>query len=396
MFSILGWLLRPDSEGLVTAYSARVVALLPLLVACGSAVQAVPAADAPVAAAPLGQLPSAAHPARGDQPVAVADLVPPLLEAEHYTDKFTFEFTLDSGHEVYFSVFVTNLGAGQHKARVNSRVVTPDGRRLKDEQRFDGGRWASARDRLDLRLGEYRLSGTPERLSLSTRTDDYAFDLVATPDPAAWRPRQGTLTLPKNPDAFFNTVYVAPRSRAEGSVTVGGAPAPVKGFGYGIHSVSNCAPYELAWRWLSFRSVDPGYTVFFRQVITPQAGGRREIAWLVVDGPGGLRFSSDQVTVTASEVTPDPHPNAYPVPGRLVLHARSGQDELYLLLRADELRSRDEPLKSLNAIVRAVAERVTQPLNLEYYAPFVARLRVNGVEREFDGRGNFELSFLNK
>ena len=376
---------------------ARAVVLLPLLLAaCGSAVQAVPAAADPAPAAPLGELPSAAHPAKGDQPVGVADLIPPLLEAEHYTDKFTFEFTLDSGHQLYFSVFVTNLGPGQHKAKVNSRVVLPDGTRLTDEKRFDGGAWASARERFDVRLGAYRLSGTPQRLALATTADDYALDLVATPDPASWRPPQGTLTLTKAPEAFFNTVYVAPRSRVEGTLTVRGQAQPVKGVGYGIHSVSNCAPYELAWRWLSFRSVEPGFTVFFRQLVTPQADGRREIAWVVVDGPDGRRFSSDKVTVTADETTPDKHPNAYPIPGRLVVHATSGADELYLLLRADELRSRDEPLKSQGALVRAVAERVTQPVNLEYYAPFVARLRMGGVERTFDGRGNYELNFLNK
>lgn len=366
--------------------------------ACGAAVQALPpAGDAPQApAAPVGELPSAAHPAKGDAPVGVADLIPPLLEAEHYTDKYTFEFTLDTGHEIYFSVFVTNLGAGQHKARVNSRVVTPDGRRLTDEQRFDGGAWASACDRLDLRLGAYRLSGTPQRLVLSTKAEGYALELVATPDPAPWRPPQGTLTLAKSPEAFFNTVYVAPRSRVEGTLTVGDQAFPARGFGYGIHSASSAAPYELAWRWLSFRSVDARYAVFFRRLITPQADGRREIAWLVVDGPDGLRFSSDQITVTADEVVSDVHPNAYPIPKRLVLHAASGTDELFLLLRADELRSRDEPLKGQNALVRAVAERVTQPVNLEYYAPFAARLRVGGVERSFDGRGNYELNFLNK
>ncbi len=373
------------------------ILLLLLASACGSAVQAVaPAPEASASAVPLGELPSAAHPAKGDTPVGVADLVPPLLEAEHYTDKFTFEFTLDTGHQIYFSVFVTNLGPGQHKAKVNSRVVTPDGTRLTDEKRFDGGEWASARDRLDLRLGEYRLSGTPQRLTLATRGEGYAFELVATPDPSPWRPPQGTLTLTKAPEAYFNTVYVAPRSRVEGTLTLGDKAQPARGYGYGIHSASNCAPYDLAWRWLSFRSVDPRYTVFFRQLVTPQADGRREIAWVVVDGPDGLRFSSDKVTVTADEVTADKHPNAYPIPGRLVLHATSGADELFLLLRADELRSRDEPLKSQGALVRAVAERVTQPVNLEYFAPFAARLRVGGVEHAFDGRGNYELNFLNK
>ncbi len=378
----------------------RLVPLLALVlgtfVACGGAVQSVPASGAGAPAAALSALPSAAHPAKGGTPVTVADLIPPLLEAEHYTDKFTFEFTFDSGHQVYFSVFVTNLGPGQHKVKVNSRVVLPDGRRLTDEKRFDGGDWASARDRLDLVIGEYRLSGTPERLTLATKGAGYAFELVATPEPAPWRPPQGTLTLPKLPEAYFNTVYVAPRSRVEGTLTLEGQASPVKGYGYGIHSVSSAAPYEMAWRWLSFRSVDPRWTVFFRQLITPAADGRREVAWLVVDGPDGLRFQTDEVTLSASEVTADKHANAYPIPGRLVVHATSGQDELTLLLRADELRSRDEPLKGLNSLVRVMAERMTQPVNLEYYAPFAARLRVGGVEHAFDGRGNYELNFLNK
>lgn|GEM_PF-2863789 len=367
-----------------------------LLFACGTAVQSLPQSGSSAPVAAVGDLPSAAHPAKGGAPVTVADLIPPLLEAEHYTDKFTFEFTLVGGYAVYYSVFVTNLGPGQHKVKVNSRVVTPDGRRLTDEKRFEGGGWASARDRLDVVIGEYRLSGTPERLTLTTKGEGYALDLVATPDPAPWRPLQGTLTRPSAPEAYFNTVYVAPRNHVEGTLTIDGKPLPVTGYGYGIHTVSNVAPYEMAWRWLSFRSVDPAWTLFFRQLITPQADGKRELAWLVVDGPDGLRFQSDQVTVTASEVTPDKHANAYPVPARLVVHATSGQDELYLLLRADELRSRDEPLKSLNTLVRVMAERMTQPVNLEYYAPFAARLRVNGVEHRFDGRGNYELNFLNK
>lgn len=367
-----------------------------MLLACGTAVQSLPASGASTPSAAVGDLPSAAHPAKGGAPVTVADLIPPLLEAEHYTDKFTFEFTLDGGYEVYYSVFVTNLGPGQHKVKANSRVVTPDGRRLTDEKRFEGGGWASARDRLDVVIGEYHLAGTPERLTLATKGEGYALDLAATPDPAPWRPPQGTLTRPSSPEGYFNTVYVAPRSRVEGTLTIDGKPVPVTGYGYGIHTVSNVAPYETAWRWLSFRSVDPTWTLFFRQLITPQADGRRELGWLVVDGPNGLRFQSDQVTVSAAEATPDKHANAYPVPARLVVHATSGQDELVLLLRADELRSRDEPLKNLNTLVRVMAERVTQPVNLEYFAPFAASLRVNGVEHRFDGRGNYELNFLNK
>ena len=373
------------------------------LAGCSSATTAVKAGADGVAAAgkkaPAGDLATM----RGSDPVSARDLIPPMLEGEHYSDKYTFEFTLGEApdtYALYFSVFITNLGPGQHKAQIRSRIVTPTGERLTHSKKVDGGRWTSASDRLALAIGAYRLSGTPEALTMHAQGEDYAFDLQITPDVAPWRPPQGTITLRSDPTRYFHTVYTAPRSHARGTVTIKGKSLPLEGYGYGIHSVSNIAPYELSWRWLGFRSVQRDYTVFFRQLVTPKADGKREEAFLVIGGPKGLRFSSKDIRVALDNFTPDSHKNAYGIPGKVVLHARSGEganpDEAQIIFKADELRSRSEPLKNLNAFVRMMAEQFTKPVNLEYYAPFAARVKVDGVWHEFEGRGNYEINFLNK
>jgi hypothetical protein len=363
------------------------------LVACGAGKTAVqpeaPAQEPQTRAARFA-------PVRTGLPVTTTDLMPPLLDDEQYNDKYTFEFELKSGHAVYFSVFITNLGPGQRKARVASRVVDPDGTRHTHRADVASGSWSSAPDDLDLRVGGYRLSGTPTRLTLEAGGDDYRFVLHATPDVDPWRPPQGTLTLQSNPDLYFHTVYTCPRSLVSGTIEVAGQEHAVEGYGYGIHSHSNAAPYQMAWRWLGFRSVDPQWTLFWRQLVTTEADGKHEESWLVIGGPEGQRFSSSGVRVLLDELSKDAHANQYEIPNRIVLYAREGGDEAHVLFKTGELRSRDEPLKSLNWLVRRMAAALTQPVNLEYYAPFVARVRVDGTWHEFEGQGNYELAFLNK
>ena len=247
-----------------------------------------------------------------------------------------------------------------------------------------------------VRVGGYRLSGTPARLTLEAGGDGYRFVLHATPDVDPWRPPQGTITLQSNPDIYFHTVYTCPRSLVSGTIEVAGQEHAVKGYGYGIHSHSNAAPYQMAWRWLGFRAVGPDWTLFWRQLVTSEADGKHETSWLVIGGPEGQRFSSSGVRVVLDQMSKDAHANEYAIPGRIVLYAREGGDEAQILFKTGQLRSRDEPLKSLNWLVRRMAAALTQPVNLEYYAPFVARVRVQGVWYEFEGQGNYELAFLNK
>jgi hypothetical protein len=334
-------------------------------------------------------------PLKPDAPVGLADLVPPLLEDENYNDKYTFQYELDGGGEVYFSVFITNLGPGQGKVRLRSRVVQPDGTRLTDESDLDRDEWKSAPGKLDLEMGRYHLSGTPERLALAVKAKAYSFELVSVPDVEPWRPPQGTLQFKKK-GAYFHTVYDTPRCLVSGAITANGQAREVKGVGYGIHSHSNSGPYELATRWISFRSVDRQWTAILRQVLTSREDGRRTLGWLVVAGPNGERFSSKDLELTLSDLRTDPHPNQYQVPNKVVVNATSGDDQAFLLFKAGEQRSRNEPLKSLNALARMVAERLTQPVELEYAAPFVAKVRLNGTWHQFDGVGTYELSFLNK
>jgi hypothetical protein len=343
--------------------------------------------------------PSVGHfePVAGTTPLGPADLVPPLLDDEAYNDKFTFDIFLDGDIKLYYSVFITNLGPGQGKARVRSSVTLPDGTSYDDDHTLDDDEWNSRGDSFDMTLRGYHLRGTPDRLQLSVTAKAYAFDLVAEADVPPWRPPQGTIEMRKAP-LYFHTVYVAPRNRVTGTLSLsGGAPREVKGFGYGIHSHSNAAPYQLAWRWVSLRSVAPDWTLFTKQLVTSADDGKRAFAWLLIAGPDGVKFESSDVDYALTETTPDEkHVNHYPVPGKVVIHARHGSDEAWILLRAGTLRSRSEPLKSMNALVRAVAEAVTKPLEIEYLSPFVVRLRVSGKWYAFDGTGHYELSFLNQ
>jgi len=329
-------------------------------------------------------------------PVVVADLIPRMAGDENYSDKYTFEFYFDNGYSAYFGLTITNLGPGQLHGKATARLTEPDGTEHSTSRTLSKGDWTSAGDALDVHMGDLRLRGKPEELTLEARGKEFSFTLISVPDVAPVGPPQGTITLQRKDEGSFHTVYVCPRSRVEGSAVFKGQEMALRGFGYGIRTDSTIAPFEMATQWLSFRSVQPDWTVFVKSFTTPEADGARDIAWVVVGGPDGQRFRAERVVVSPSEMTRDSHPNGYEIPGRVFLHARDGDDELWLLFTTDRLRYREEPLKSLSALARMVVSTLMQPVNIEYYASFVARLRVGGTSYAFDGTGNYELNFVKR
>lgn len=334
---------------------------------------------------------------RGQEPISLSELIPPLLDDEAYYDNFSFNFELEGDLEVYFNFFITNIGPGQGKLRARCRVSQkkPEEVHHKYVKEMNRGDWTSSATVFDLDAGIQRLSGTPEKLMFEAKGADFSLKLEAIPDVSPWHPPEGSLTLQADPTRYYH-MLLFPHFNVKGSVSFGDETRSVTGYGHGDHSFSNVAPYEFSSRWVTFTSVTEGWTVFVKQCITAAADGRKEYAWVIASGPKGQRFVSKDVELRFDDIEVDDHENEYEIPHKTIVRARAGEDELWLLIKAETLRSRSDPLQSMNAMVRMFAKALTKPLDVSHYADFAANARISGTTYAFDGSGVSEIKFLNK
>ncbi len=331
------------------------------------------------------------------QAVGIKHLQPAMKGGEGYGDKYTFNADFDGGGSFYYSLTISNLGFGDGKMEAKGRL-TVGGETFRWKKNLDDDEWSYDKKSFSIEAGPARMSGEPKKLVMSARAKgaevELTFDAIANP----WRPRDGRVRWGGEGVSDY-TVF--PLMRVTGRYKKdGGEWTPLSGTGYGTRSWSSVAAYDVL-RWaMELRVIDGDKTVYLRELGATADFGKKRIAYLLVTRGKEVLFESFDHRLDPTEVMTDSkHDNKYKVPEAFTLVGKDASDASRMVrgkVTKKKLRKRREPLKKMNAAVRAVASQYSEPVSYDYDVDVLLEVRVGAETVRIDTVGRYEVNHLNK
>ncbi|MFD7713184.1 lipocalin-like domain-containing protein [Streptomyces sp. NPDC059785] len=221
---------------------------------------------------------------------------------------FTLSTRLDDG-------FVPAPGQAGRKPRSSVTVTDPDGTGHGGAREFAWDDFSSSKDRCDVRLGPFTLSGDLKTYRMKGQSGDVGVDLTLTSQVRPFRPGTGIVFL-GDTQHYFGWLCAVPSGTATGTITVNGKKRSFTGRGYHDHNWGNKPfPYGVAhWRW-GRGNVGRYATIGADLHLRKEFGSATVPVFLVDDTKSGKRMvgAYSTKTVTATESDPERYPeSAYP------------------------------------------------------------------------------------
>ena len=129
------------------------------------------------------------------EPLSIQQIIPHLVSNENYVEKYTFNAKLtDSsgvGGQLYFSISINNIGAGDHKLHAKGTLEIGDERFTWNSKKSSEEEWKSQKNALAIKAGGVSLSGDLSQLLFKVNGRKQSFELEFKPTISPWRPHHG-------------------------------------------------------------------------------------------------------------------------------------------------------------------------------------------------------------
>ena len=331
------------------------------------------------------------------QPVKVKHLRPAMKSSEGYGDKYTFNADFDGGGSFYYSLTISNLGLGDGKMEAKGRL-TVGGESFRWKKNLDDDEWKYSKKGFSITAGPARMSGEPKKLQMSAKAKgaevELTFEAIANP----WRPRDGRIRWG---DEGVSDYTVFPLMKVTGRYKKsGGEWTALTGTGYGTRSWSSAAAYDVLRRAMELRVIDGDKTIYMRELAATEDFGKKRIAYLLVTRGNEVLYESFDHQFSPTEVMTDTkHDNRYKVPEAFTIVGKDAEDPARMIrgkVTKKKLRKRREPLKKMNAAVRAVASQYSEPVSYDYDVDVLVEVKVGAETIRIGTVGRYEVNHLNK
>ena len=324
--------------------------------------------------------------------VKAKHLVPVLKDGEGYGEKYTFDANFGERGSFYFSMAIANLGIGDRKMEAKGRL-TLDGETIKWKKKLAADEWSFTEAPFSITAGPAKLSGDPKKLTFDIKAGDKTITATMTAVAQPWRPRNGRVLFGKKRLATDFTVF--PLGDVELKLThADGRTVTAKGRGHGSRSWTEIAVYEQSRASLEFRGIDGDKTIYIREIMPSKEYSQKRIAYLLITKGGEILVESFDFELAVQEVdTDDAHSNRYQVPVNMNLMGQDAEDSNRLFrgrLVKRKLRKRKDLLKSMNAMVRMVAQRYSQPVSYSFDADYLFEIKLPDSVEKLAGIGRYE------
>ncbi|MFC7244309.1 hypothetical protein ACFQO7_17685 [Catellatospora aurea] len=194
--------------------------------------------------------------------------------ADTNTDPRTYEWwhtelTGDDGIVVSFTL-KTRPGDGltaesDRRPAVNLLITTPWGNEFSVFQTYSWDEFASAKDRCNVKVGPFTLTGDLKSYQLRGTANDITLNLDLTSTAAPFRPGTGHVYL-GGPDQYQAWFAAVPSGRAQGHIVFYNEKRDFIGTGYHDHTWGNLPLPQFVDRWRTGMGVADRYSVLARDI----------------------------------------------------------------------------------------------------------------------------------
>jgi len=331
------------------------------------------------------------------QPITTASLIPRFSSAENYYEQYNFEATLEGGREFYLRLRIANLGPGDGRLEVTTRVGHPtSGARLRGSAKLKRSEWSYERQSFEIRAGQTRVAGTPEEVQVQGAGSGFRYDLRFFRLVTGWQPGSGRIGLPG--EGYYLTQILFPLARVEGTIVTGEETHQVKGTGFALHSASDVPPYRIARRWVQFDARDGDTSIYLRHFVPAAGWAPQPVSFLLVTRGERVVFQSYGVALGAEETSVDAKTAArYVVPRRIRIEARAPGQVLRGTLDATELYRRSAMLEESGVMERLVIRQVAEPVDYNFRCGYHFTLESEGAgPLSLTGKATYSVNYLNR
>lgn len=315
-----------------------------------------------------------------------------------YGEQYSFDNSPEDGGNLWFQVFISNMGVKNGRAALLVNFTPPGGKKITTRQLFEAGKWSSsvADGTLTMTLGKSTFSGDGSSWKAHLETDDFVADCAITNSVPAWRPGGGMAYYGSGSKSYYGVTLLTPRGHFKATVkgeVVG--EHSLAGLTYGDHSVINVSPNLQAHRWIRMRSVGKRRTVLLTMLETSEEYEQKWIGWFVLADEKRIRVTAVNPTLELSDIEKDPK-NGYEVPKAVLLTGARGVDSLVGAIKAQTRKRRQDKLADLSTLEKAVVSKLIQPVSYTYKAAFEFQFKRNGKERTVKGRTSYHFEQITK
>lgn len=329
-------------------------------------------------------------------------IAPRRQSSEGYGEKYTFNAELNGPDgekgELYLSLMISNLGAGDHKMTSKGRLTYQD-QTIKWKQNLSAKKWKSKAQPLFIQAGQVTVSEEHGALVLTLKHDKLDFKISMTELAHNWQPRGGGLKF----GTHFTKIQTIPLTSVQGDLSYKGdltKEIHVTGKGWGSHSASDLGPYEQNLWSSKIQAIDLSRdeTLYMRSMKITQDYGSQEISYVIMTQKDQLIFEGTGFTTKILDRFIDQKKHDYVVPLAFeidVPHANTPGVQLKGGFKVIKRTRRRDPIAHLSWSKKLIVERFSKPMEYAYDLSY--NLTLNGSSKQtFQGKARYEVFHFNQ
>jgi len=316
-----------------------------------------------------------------------------------YSEQYSFNAELDDGYDLWFQVFISNMGVANGRAALQLHFTPKGGSKIKDRALFEQGAWSYGGDggKLTLKLGENLFSGDGSGWTGHFETEHLTADVTVKNLVPAWRPGGGAVYYGAAKKNYYDVTLLTPRGTIEADVTLKatGEKHHVTGRVTGDRSASNLSPNLLARRWVKLRLVGKSYTILMTNLQTSEEYGDKWVGWFLIASDKAVLAAGANPALELGDIERDAAAG-YDVPRIVLLSGASGVEGFTGAIKGLKRTKRHDQLADLSSIEKAVVSQLVKPISYGYKAEFEFQFQSGGKARSYKGKATYTYEQLTK
>jgi len=331
-----------------------------------------------------------------ERPVTVEDFRPQLEDAEGYTEQWNYTVHLQDGTFLAADFGVTNLAlTSDHNGVFRAKHIDPQKRKTKCQVELDDDEWKYGKTGfwLDFKKGKVKsdLKGSDVTVRCKKLKMDLHFENLAPP----FKPGGGVLRFGKG-NNVYRAVFMSPRARVTGKITVGGEEREIKGIGHVMHTHTNMRPDKQVHRWFRFKRIDEDITIVLTEMESTKHYLNTRRGWVLAYDAKGRLLASARVRFDFEGFIKDQNSEeGYRIPRRVRFVAVDGKNQLVGVLTMQKILKVVDPTADIGSLKRAVVRRFSKPKEYHIGCKYKFNLKTEQGSRIIEGENKYRFAYVN-
>lgn len=272
-----------------------------------------------------------------------------------------------------------------------------DGESKRASRDAEPSQFSSSKESCDVKIGPSWVKGDLDHYELHAEADNLSADLSFERKAPSWRPGAGATFMDSEKTKYFAWVVPVPYGTVEGTMSIEGNTAQVKGTVYHDHNWGNFVLAGMIDHWYWGRAHAGEYSLIFSQMTTAGIFGFGAVklpVFFLAKGEEILTGDGLPMTLKVSDFVEGPGGRHYPEKLDLNWHAEEGTIEIKI--RNPKLIESLDMLEDIKWFIKPLVHVVMNPYYYDFDAEMEIEIDFKGIKSSESGRVIYEQMLFHK